>query len=56
MRWTPSCLLTTGTEADGEMVWSWRPKGSALMPTMLKAHRGGRWQSARFTGESAYKP
>ena len=20
------CLLTSGTEADGEVVWSWRPK------------------------------
>jgi hypothetical protein len=29
MRWTLMCLLTSGAEADGEMVWSWRPKGSA---------------------------
>jgi len=30
MRWTQMCLLTSGTDADGEMVWSWRPKGLAL--------------------------
>ena len=46
-------LLTSGNEADGEIVWSWRPKGLALMPTMRKAHRGGRWQTTRFTEKSA---
>jgi hypothetical protein len=29
MRWTPMCLLTSGTGADGKGVWSWRPKGLA---------------------------
>jgi hypothetical protein len=27
MRWTDRCHLTSGTDADGEDVWSWRPKG-----------------------------
>jgi hypothetical protein len=27
MRWTLTCLLTSGADADGEIVWSWRPKG-----------------------------
>jgi len=32
--------LTSGTEAYGEIVWSWRPERSgAKLPTML-AHRG----------------
>jgi len=26
-RWTRTWLLTRATEADGEIVWSWRPKG-----------------------------
>ena len=40
MRWTGTCLLTSGTSADGEVVWSWRPERSgAKLPTML-AHRG----------------
>src|SRR5579871_6991751 len=26
-RWTLTCLLTSGADADGEIVWSWRPKG-----------------------------
>ncbi len=28
-RWTPLCLLTSGTEADGKGMWSWRPRGPA---------------------------
>ena len=31
------------------------PQRLALMPTMREAHRGGRWQSARFTEEITYK-
>jgi hypothetical protein len=27
MRWTRMCLLTSGMDADGKGVWSWRPKG-----------------------------
>jgi hypothetical protein len=29
MRWTRMGLLTSGLDADGEVAWSWRPKGSA---------------------------
>jgi len=27
MRWTRMGQLTSGPDADGEIVWSWRPKG-----------------------------
>ena len=57
MRWTLMCLLTSGTDADGEVAWSWRPKGSASSSSEAERLREGRrWQSARFTEESAYKP
>ena len=57
MRWTRSCRKTCGIGADGEIVWSWRPKGSASSWRRCSVHRGlRRWQSARFTEESAYKP
>jgi hypothetical protein len=46
MRWTRELRLTSVTDADGEDVWSWRPK---LAPSLLKqfggrrsAHRGER--------------
>ena len=39
MRWTRECRLTSGTFADGEVVWSWRPKAGAKFATMRKAHR-----------------
>ena len=54
MRWTPSCLLTSGTEADGKGVWSWRPNGlapnrrrclkhiAAMTVANDKVHRGER--------------
>ena len=57
MRWTQMCLLTSGTDADGEVVWSWRPKDLALkLATMRLASRRRRWQTGWFTEESAYKP
>jgi hypothetical protein len=53
MRWTRVCLLTSGTEADGEVVWSWRAHAGAKLATMLM-HRGlRRWQTSWFTEESA---
>src|SRR5579871_4873179 len=53
MRWTRMCLLTSGTEADGKGVWSWRPKGWRSSPSEAesfaratvaigKVHRGER--------------
>ncbi|HLG83629.1 MAG TPA: hypothetical protein VKY22_21675 [Bradyrhizobium sp.] len=57
MRWTLTCLLTSGADADGEIVWSWRPKGWRSSPSEAEELREGRrWQSARFTGEITYKP
>ena len=47
------CREMSGTEADGEVVWSWRPKAGAKLATML-AHRaddGG--NKVWFTGESS---
>jgi hypothetical protein len=29
---------TNGTEADGEIVWSWRPDAGAKLATMLAHH------------------
>ena len=57
MRWTQACLLTSGNDADGEVVWSWRPRHLALKFAMVpSASRGRRWQTGWFTEESAYKP
>ncbi|HZR87363.1 MAG TPA: hypothetical protein VFB02_11185 [Bradyrhizobium sp.] len=54
MRWTLTCLLTSGADADGEIAWSWRPKGWRSSPSEAEELREGRrWQSARFTEESA---
>jgi len=41
MRWTLSCQVrlnaqTTGRAADGEVVWSWRPKVGAKLAMMLR--------------------
>jgi hypothetical protein len=33
MRWTQACQLTSGNDADGEIVWSWRPKALAPSPS-----------------------
>jgi hypothetical protein len=29
MRWTRMCLLTSGADADGKIVWSWRAHAGA---------------------------
>ena len=47
--------MTSGTEADGEIVWFWHARASAKFVTMLR-HRTGDGDNARFTGKSAYKP
>jgi len=57
MRWTRMCLLTSGTKADGEIVWSWRLKaGAQVFRGADKLCERRRWQSARFTEEITYKP
>src|SRR3974390_2897009 len=35
MRWTRLCRLTGGADADGEVVWSWRPLAGVKLATML---------------------
>ena len=51
MRWTRELRLTSVTDADGEDVWSWRPK---LAPSLLKQFGGRRWQqSSAHRGERA---
>ena len=48
---------TSGADADGEVVWSWRPKFPGVKLATMLPHRGlRRWQTGWFTGESAYKP
>ena len=44
--------LTSGTEADGEIVWSWRAHAGAKLATML-THRSDNGGKCSFTGESA---
>jgi len=47
-RWTLTWLLTSATEADGEIVWSWRPKGPALRRRCVSASwaNGGKRQGS----------
>ena len=37
MRWTWTCRLTSGTNADGEVVWSWRAHAGAKFSDAFKA-------------------
>ena len=47
------CRPTSGIDADGQVVWSWRAHAGAKSAAML-THRGRRrWQTSWFTGESA---
>jgi hypothetical protein len=42
--------------ADGEVVWSWRPRYLALSSSEAdRLREGRRWQTGWFTEESAYK-
>ena len=54
MRWTRAVPKASGTDADGEGVWSRRPDAGAKLPTML-AHRGddGGKQALAHRGEHA---
>ncbi len=45
MRWTWRCRKTNGAFADGEVVWSWRPKAGAKF-------RGGLIEAARGDGDN----
>ena len=55
MRWTWRCCPTNSADADGEVVWSWRPGHLAPSWRMLQAGRRRWWQTEWFTKESAYK-
>lgn len=39
MRWTLVCLLTSGTAADGEIVWFWHAHASAKQADDANASR-----------------
>jgi hypothetical protein len=52
MRWTRMCRKTSGIDADGEVVWSWRALAGAKQATML-THRAGNGGKRWFTEESA---
>jgi len=41
--------LTNGTEADGEIVWSWRRDAGVKLRGMPAQRR---WQQSPFAGES----
>ena len=59
MRWTRMWLLTSATEADDEIVWSWRPKGSALRWRQCAAHcadNGGNRQGSPRRSRISRKP
>jgi hypothetical protein len=49
MRWTPRDCKTSETEADGEIVWSWRPDAGVKL---CEAFIERRWLKSRYTGES----
>jgi len=57
MRWTPRCRVTRGIDANGEIVWSWRPDAGAK--SWLRS-KGAGWATVAnehwFTEESTYKP
>jgi hypothetical protein len=48
------CRKTSGAEADGEVVWSWRAHASAKFCGHDDLQGDG--DNKRFTEESAYKP
>jgi len=59
-RWTLMWLLTSAMEADGEIVWSWRPKGLALkqatMRKRIAACDGGKRQGSPRRSRISRKP
>jgi hypothetical protein len=54
MRWTPRVLLTRAHEADGEVVWSWRPDAGVKPVKQTFCRRG--WQQSRSPGRARRKP
>jgi hypothetical protein len=55
MRWTRELRLTSVAQADGEVVWSWRPDaGAKFARSKLLAGDGGK--KARSPGRARSKP
>src|ERR1700676_1323221 len=56
MRWTRKLRLTSAADADGEVVWSWRP---TLASSWREVSRRRRWQKSsahRGEHEGSRKP
>jgi hypothetical protein len=55
MRWTRAARLTGEPDADGKIVWSWRPDaGVKFLGSKLLRDDGGK--KARSPGRARYKP
>jgi hypothetical protein len=48
--------LTNGTDADGEVVWSWHPDADAKLATMLTPRADDGGKKARSPGRARSKP
>jgi hypothetical protein len=53
MRWTLMARETNALEADGEVVWSWRPDAGVKLAEQSVDDGGKR---ARSPGRARYKP
>jgi|SRR5579883_2043343 len=56
MRWTRMCRGRTAWRRTAKSCGPGAPKLRRQVQAKLKASRGRRWQTRRFTEESAYKP
>jgi hypothetical protein len=56
MRWTWMCRETSGTFADGEVVWSWRARSRRQVLAKLTSFAMATVATSWFTEESTYKP
>jgi len=52
MRWTRAVRETSVTDADGEVVWFWRPDAGAKLVRSKPLLRGDGGKQARLTGKS----
>ena len=52
MRWTRRCRRTSDVDADGEVVWSWRPLAGVKLATMLCIAPMTVTENVTDTGES----
>jgi hypothetical protein len=56
MRWTRWCRQTSDVDADGEVVWSWRPLAGVKLATMLCIVPMTVTQTSRTPGRARRKP